>query len=557
MRGRSSRVAAALGLFLAASSAGSARAASTPPAAEVDKVFADLDRPDSPGCALAVIREGAVVYQRGYGMANLEHGVLIIPRTVFDIGSTSKQFTAMSVALLAQQGKLSLDDDVRRWVPELPRYPRPITLRHLVHHTSGLRDYLELMDLAGVRSEDWTTDDDALAVLARQKELNFEPGAEWLYSNSGYFLLSLVVKRASGRSLRAFAQESLFDPLGMRDTHFHDDHAMVVKNRATGYSPAAGGGFRIDMSDFEQTGDGAVYTTVLDLALWDRNFYDAKVGGGGLIDLLLTPGRLESGEALKYASGLFVDAYRGLKAVSHGGSWAGYRAELLRFPEQRLSVACLCNLSSARPSRRARQVADLYLAEEFQAAEAATEPKSSRPPVPTRELREKAGTYRDPVSGSLRRVIFREGKLFLEAFGGSYELRLDGTAFRVVGAPVSTEVSFESPGPGIRRMREATAGRPAMVLEAIPPVSTSAAELVEYAGAYFSDELETTYRLVVEDGRLVRRAKNQEPEALSPSVKDEFSLGSTIFRFRRDPAGRVSGFALDRGRIRNVRFERR
>src|SRR5262245_41817068 len=235
--------------------------------AKVDAVFAQYDKPDSPGCALGVIKDGKLVYARGYGMANLEHGVPNGPKLVYDIGSTSKQFAAASVLLLAKQGKLSLDDDARKHIPELPAYQKPITIRHLLHHTSGLRDYLTLFSLAGVNFDDTTTEKDALDIIIRQKALNFTPGDEWLYSNSGYFLLSIIIKRASGKSFAEFAKENIFDQLGMKHTLILDNHKRIVPMRATGYSPDPRGGFQIEMSNFEQTGDGAVQTSIEDLLL--------------------------------------------------------------------------------------------------------------------------------------------------------------------------------------------------------------------------------------------------------------------------------------------------
>ncbi|MGH9750406.1 MAG: serine hydrolase domain-containing protein, partial [Candidatus Polarisedimenticolia bacterium] len=335
------------------------------PAVAVDAVFAPFDRTGSPGCALGVVRDGRLIQARGYGMANLEHGVPITPTTVFDIGSTSKQFAAASIVLLALDGKLSLDDDIRRHLPGIPAYRRPITIRHMLNHTSGLRDYLELMGLTGVNFDGVATAEDALAILVRQRDTNFPPGDEYLYCNSGFFLLSEIVRRVSGKTLREFARERIFEPLEMRQTHFHDDHTMIVPRRATGYAPVDGGGFRIDMSGFEQTGDGSVLTTVEDLARWDRNFYDPKVGGRAMLDALHTRGRLNDGGTIDYALGLVVDEYRGLKRVSHGGSWAGYRAQLMRFPDERFSVICLCNLSTSNPTALARRVADIHLADRF------------------------------------------------------------------------------------------------------------------------------------------------------------------------------------------------
>src|SRR5262245_8356071 len=281
-------------LWLVPASASSA--APTDERAKVDAVFREYDRSDSPGCALGVYRDGRIIYERGYGMANLELGVANSPQTVFDIGSTAKQFTAFSIHLLARDGKLSLDDDIRKWVPEVPSYSKPVTIRNLLHHTSGLRDYIEIMNLQGMQEEDWTTDDDALLAISRQKAPNFVAGEEYLYSNTGYFLLSIVVRRASGQSLRDFAQERIFGPLGMRHTQFNESHTRIIPNRATGYAKSDRGGFGIDMGDWEQNGDGGLQTTVEDLELWDQNFYDPRVGDRALLDAMLTDGVLNNGK---------------------------------------------------------------------------------------------------------------------------------------------------------------------------------------------------------------------------------------------------------------------
>src|SRR5208282_317064 len=242
--------------------------------AAVDEVFADLTKAGSPGCAVAVYRNGRISYSKGYGLANLEEDVPITPGSVFDIGSTSKQFTAASILLLEKQGKLSVNDDVRKYIPELPDYGPKITLLPLLNHTSGLRDYLALMDLAGINTDSVTTDEDALQIITRQKALNFAPGSDWLYSNSGFFLLSIVVKRASGKTLREFAAENIFAPLGMTHTQYRDDHTALIPDRAMAYDPKEKkDGYTLDVSYFEQTGDGAVHTSVEDLLKWDENFY--------------------------------------------------------------------------------------------------------------------------------------------------------------------------------------------------------------------------------------------------------------------------------------------
>ena len=313
---------------------------------KVDRVFAEWNTTSSPGCALAVVKDDHVVYEHGYGMANLELGIAITPQSVFDIGSVSKQITAMAILLLAQEHRLSLDDDIRKYLPEMPDYGSTITIRHMLHHTSGLRNYDDLFDLQGIPEADLTTDRDAMELILRQKGVNFRAGEEFLYSDTNYFLMSQIVKRVTGETLRQFAQDRIFGPLQMTSTHFHDDHTMIVPRRATGYAPHKGGGFEIDMSNFEQLGDGSVMTTVEDLFKWDQNFDHPLVGGADAIRQLTTPGTLNNGlVTIPYAMGIFLHHYRGLNWIHHSGEWVGYRRALSRFPDQHFShilVPCNC-----------------------------------------------------------------------------------------------------------------------------------------------------------------------------------------------------------------------
>src|ERR1700722_7544766 len=378
----------------------------------VDRIFASWDRPSSPGCALAVVRKGAIVYARGYGSANLELNVPITPQTVFDIGSVSKQFTAMSIVLLAEDGKLSLDDDIRKFIPELPDYGVPVTVSSMLHHLSGLRSYTDLFDLAGVPETDLTTDDDALALIARQKTLNFAPGRQYLYSDTNYFLLALVVRRLSGLTLREFARTRIFEPLGMRSSHFHDDHAMIVPGRATGYAPRPSGGFEIDMSNFEELGDGSVMTTVEDLARWDRNFEVPVVGGQRAIAQLQEFGIRTDGSKAPYAMGLILDEYRGVSRVQHTGEWVGYRSSFLRFPEARLSVILLCNvIGDLDPLALSERVADVYL--NLGARSVSDGPSRAGPPGPA-EIAAYAGTYWNAETFAYLRFVADAGTLFFD-----------------------------------------------------------------------------------------------------------------------------------------------
>ncbi|HKT48500.1 MAG TPA: serine hydrolase domain-containing protein [Candidatus Acidoferrales bacterium] len=415
-------------------------------ATATDEVFADLAKPGSPGCALAAARDGKILYEHGYGLANIEENVPIAPTTIFDIGSTSKQFTAASILLLEKQGKLSVRDDIRKYLPELPDYGRKITILHLLNHTSGLRDYLTLMDLAGINTDSVTTDEDALEIVTRQKALNFDPGAEFLYSNTGFFLLSVIVKRVSSKTLREFAGENIFEPLGMAHTQYRDDHTALIPNRAMAYDwNEKKHAFTLDVSYFEQTGDGAVHTSVEDLLKWDENFYSGQVGGQAFLAEIQEPGKLNSGKTLDYAKGLMVGNYRGLRTVMHGGAWGGYRAQLLRFPDQHFSVVCLCNLGSAQPDARAHRVADVYLSGEMKAktSKDKTEddedgPKASPTANAGRALQDYAGDYWSDELAVSYRLAVADGALrlvkVLDASGWPRPFGLPDNAFKASGS---------------------------------------------------------------------------------------------------------------------------
>ncbi|MCX6538222.1 MAG: serine hydrolase [Acidobacteria bacterium] len=443
-------------------------------AADVDRVFATFDSPDSPGCAVGLYKDGTIAYERGFGSADIEHNVPIAADTMFYAGSVSKQFTAMAVALAIKQGLFGLDDDIRKLIPELPDYGSPITVRHLIHHTSGLRDINTLMSIAGRRDEDAFDNDAVLRILARQKALNFKPGDEHLYSNSGYAMLALLVERAAHTSFAEFAAANIFAPLGMTATHFHTDLGRLVKNRALAYDRTALGAIRLNTPQNERAGAGGLFTSVHELLAWDENFYTGRVGGRDVIAQLETPGKLNGGSPLVYAWGLQVGTYRGLPIVEHAGALGGFRAHIIRFRGQHFSAALLCNASAINPAALSRRVADVYLKDVF------TQP----PPAPT----------------------------------------------------------------GTSAQRGAAA--------AGPPTAYNAAETAGFAGAYYSDELETMYRVSVEGGEFLwlTRGVQRTRVPLQAGARDEFRGAGSTLRFERDAGGRVAGLTVDAGRIRGVLF---
>lgn len=326
----------------------------------VDRLFRDCRRPGRPGAAVLVAVGEQVLLRKAYGLADLERSVALTPQSVFDIGSTSKQFTAACLLLLAQSGDLSLDDRVREHIDELPACFDPVTLRHLMLHTSGVPDYIDRLAERGADDEDRTTMDEALAVLCDVERLDFATGTRWAYSNSNYLLLSLVVEYESGLPLPQFARERIFEPLGMAHTHIHADCTALVPNRALSYSRSSGS-WRWHFSNWEQTGDGAVFTTVGDLLIWARNFRHGRVGGQALLEAMAKRGRLDDGSAIDYGAGLVFGRIGERVTISHGGAWAAYGADLLRIPDRDLVVVCLCNRDDIDPTRLARRIAKLAL----------------------------------------------------------------------------------------------------------------------------------------------------------------------------------------------------
>ena len=420
----------------------------------IDAIFAPWTRTDSAGCSLGVFKNGGMAYARGYGMASLEHGVPIGADSVFYAGSVSKQFTAMAAALAMQQGKLAYDDPIRKYLPELPAYADAITVRHLVHHTSGLRDYNTLLSIAGRRDEEAWDNRAVLRITARQRALNFAPGDEYLYSNTGYTLLATIVERATGTPFGAFTDAQIFTPLGMTASHFHLDAARLVRGRAFGYGGWPGA-WTLDTPVNERAGAGGLYTSVPDLLKWDENFYTGTVGGAGIAARLQTRGTLNNGQALSYAWGLQIAEYRGLPIVEHSGALGGYRAHLLRIPSQHASVALLCNSSSIAPGTLARLVADAAIGTAFPRPAPAAPAGGTAgsiagrlpDPLPADVLREFTGTFHSDELDADFTIGARDGGFTLQRLTDPQPLRLE---------PVAGADAFRARTLTLRLQRDAT-----------------------------------------------------------------------------------------------------
>lgn len=527
----------------------SLHAQAPPDASErVDEVFDRWNSNTSAGCAVGVVQDELVVLEEAYGMADLEHGIPNTPETIFEGGSLSKQFTAAAVVLLALDGELSLDDDVREYVPELPDYGHTITLHHLMTHTSGLRDWGSVASISGWGREERSHDHaDVLDILSRQSELNFVPGHEYSYSNSGYNLLAIIVGRVSGMSFADFSRERIFEPLGLRNTRWRDDYRRIVPGRSTAYDATDDDGWEINRPIEHVHGNGGILTTVGDLGIWARAVEEGRLGGPRFTEMMHRQGRLNDGSEIVYAGGLRIEPYMGVPSVSHTGSTAGYRAFLARYPDQALTVAMLCNASNASTSGNGTAVARIYLGDVL------SEATPNRPVAvdggPT--LDAFAGLYADPVTGETTELEIEDGAL---VEGRTTLVRVAEDEFmEEVGA---TRYLFDVAGGEVLGFEVDDWQYTDQRYERVEPWSATPTQLRAFTGTYHSDDAETTYRVSVEGDALTVWQRPDVSRTLEPLYPDAFEMNGRTVRFWRGAGGRVEALSLSLGRVYDMRFER-
>lgn len=534
----------------------------------VDAIFADMDTDHTPGCAVSVMKEGEIIYKNGYGMSNLEHDIPITPDSVFHIASVSKQFTVFAIALLVEQGKLSWDDEIQTHIPELPTYKHKVTLRHLAHNISGIKDQWELLLLSGWRVEgDLVTQRDAMRKIINEPELNFTPGDQYAYSNSNFTLLAEVVHKVSGKTLRDFTDEQIFKPLNMANTHFHDDHQMVVKNRTHGYAPAGDKVFKIFNPDYAIVGATSLFTTVEDMAKWDKNFYNPIIGKTvGIPEISIAP-TLNDGTESTYARAMFNGTHRGLTTLGHSGGDAGYRTDYSRYTEQDFSVAVFCN-TVASATNLGKAVAEVYLEEQMIAAEKidtnsdsinnAAE-KTSDITLSKEQLGKYVGIYRAPESNNSFAVVMNNDQLALDM--GFFTLPLT----------VAGENQFEAPSPyGTAQLALTQPDDNGNFTYAKMVFGSATQEGVrtaaplknksQYIGNYYSETLDTYYSITqANDGTLKLSFEKFEHIALTPKYEDGFGftiLAPFTIQFTRDEQNSINGFTVSGSRAWNIHFQK-
>lgn len=539
-------VVALLGLLLTATAGADQR---------VDALFAAYDENDSPGCVTAVSRGEEILHRNAFGMASIELQVRNAPDTVMQAGSIGKQFTAAAVLLLEQDGKLSLADPIRKYVPELPPYANEVTLEHLLHHTSGIRGFDELLWIAGGKDDDPDSFDSVLALLARQRKLDFAPGTRFSYSSSGYLLLAIAVQRITGTSLAAFARERIFTPLGMLDTHFREDAGSIIARRATGYRAQPGGGWRLGVYVSNTYGHGNLFTTAGDLLKWERNFTTASVGGAPLLERMQRPSKLVSGESTGWAMGLRRWPNGD---VGHEGRDFGYQASVTRNPATGLAIAVLCNGRDIDAWTLGRGITALYAPPATTAspapAPAASAPTSDAPasgtPMPV-ALAHYAGIYWNPLTLAVRKVELRDDALVWARGEGTKLEPLGEARFRFPGE--ETEISFRRHGSKVEGLDVISPGRSAAYTRVEPFVPAS---IDRYRGTYHSDEVDASPVVTVEDGATLTFRYDADFAFDAQAVfADTFQIADgMLVQFQRDRRGRVTGFEIHTDRARGVWF---
>jgi CubicO group peptidase (beta-lactamase class C family) len=532
-----------------------------PPEKQVDQLIAPMIKPGSAGVTVAVAKGDKILFSKGYGSANPEYNIPNTPKTIFHVASVSKQFTAFAIALLADQGKISLDDDIRKYLPELHDFGHKITIKQLVHHTSGLRDQWNLLALAGWRLDDVITRDQVLRLISKQRELNFKPGDEFSYCNTGYTLMGEIVSRVSGKTFADWCSENIFKPLQMNNTLFYDDHEKMVSNRAYSFQDTQDG-LKKSVLSYANAGATSLFTTAEDLMKWANNFHTMKVGNQKVMKQMEERGVLNKGDTLGYAFGQGFDQYRGVKTISHGGADAGYRTHLVRFPDQNISIAVLSNLGSFNPGGLANKIADIYLKDHLKGESKKSEtepPVASGVKVDDKFLKVYEGSYQ---LGPNFIVSFKleDGK-FIALATGQPPFPLvasNDSTFHI--APANVKIVFNKNRDNTVDQLTLHQGGGTMIAKRMKPFDARSLDLKSYTGTYYSPELQTSYTVELKGDTLVANHIRHDPAPMTPVGTDSFSTNAwfmSTIDFVRNAKNEITGLKVSSGRVKNVWFEKR
>lgn len=536
-----------------------AQALPDPIVKKVNSIFEYWNKTQSPGCVVGIVRNDTLIFSKGYGMANLEYAIPNSPETVYHLASVSKQFTAYAIVLLAQQGKLNLDDDIRKYLPWFPNLKQKITIRNLLNHTSGIRDQWQLLGISGTRIDDVITQEHIIKILSKQQALNFNPGDKFIYSNSGYTLLAEIVKAISGQSLRKFTDSAIFKPLGMASTHFHDDYTEIEKNRAYAYDRKDNTSFSNNILSYSTVGPTSLFSTINDLAKWAMNFYDTRAGNQQSILQLTQKTKLNDGTVLDYAAGIISANYKGWKQYQHDGADAGYRTYITVFPELKMGIIVLSNLSEIYAREKAGQIAELLISEKT--AMPKLEEKKRDAKIPAAELpfvEKQQGDYFSNEVNMTMSLILKNDSLYQRMGTNTNDYLLTREAkntysiFYVPGIKFNFnqqsgdhDLTMNTPGDAYRFTR-------------LPnKMQADDKSLLAYTGIYYSPELDCAYKIILKDHQLYLTNNKYNDTKLTLFGPDHL-LNDTWYMkhllVTRNKSKQITGFEVDSWRVMHLKF---
>lgn len=528
---------------------------------KIDGLFTKWNTPNTPGCVIGIVRNDSLIYAKGYGLANIEYGVPNTPETIYHMASVSKQFTAYAIVLLAQQWKLKLDDDIHKYLPWFPDLKEKITIRHLLNHTSGIRDQWQLLAISGTRLDDVIKQEQIVKLLSKQKALNFKPGDQYTYSNSGFTMLAEIVKSVTGKTLRQFTDSVIFKPLGMNNTHFHDDYTEVVKNRSYSYYPREGGGFNNSILSYSNAGATSLFTNVNDLAKWLVNFYNPKVGTAEDIKLLTQKGKLNSGKESDYALGIVVNEFNGWKQYSHNGADAGYRTFATSFPDLKMGFIIFSNVGDFDIGRKGYELTSLFVKD---TAKKATKPVASAIDTSKAVLKDVVRTAKfsgNYISEDGAQFSFKlkNQKLYWERYGQTDLLLNAGRdTFMVANAP-DVKFLFSTISPGDTLINQWWPDGKRSLLKYVSSANYTEKQLQTYTGTYYCPELDCKYGITLKGRDLILTNSKYEDTKLRLIGQDH--LRSDFWwmghlKILRDNKNQIKGFEVNDGRVMHLRFNK-
>lgn len=527
---------------------------------KIDSLFTKWNIPNHPGGTVGIMQNGKTVFSKAYGLASLEYLVPNTPQTLFNVASVSKQFTAMGIVLLHLQGKVSLDADIRTYLPELPEFEAPVTLRHMLHHTSGLRSIHGLLELAGWRADDARNNKDLFRFMKQQQDLNFKPGSEYLYCNTGYMFMADIIEKVTGEKFAAWMKKSVFEPLGMPSTYVEDKYDRVVPNNATSYYPTREG-FDRAVEYWGYVGSGNIHSNTQDLLSWLKNFHDPQPGWEKAFTTLLTLDKLNNGEDNNYAFGLSLSEFNNVRRIDHSGAIGGYRSFACTYPEQQLSIVVLTNFSNANPAQKSDEISNILLPPAKKTASPKVAVKTKKVRLSKKQLKSYEASYWNEEGNYARKIYVKNDTLryFRTEDSESALIPLGNDEFRMADVPNDVKVSFNTDKNGLKTMMVTIDNGKPILSAVFEPVDPSKADLSDYTGAFYSPELETTYTISAADGKLSAHHARHGDFGMKILKKDvlEGEWPFNLVKFRRDNAGKVSSILVTNGRVRNAWFEKR